>query len=76
MHGTISPRERLYQRMREGARNYASFDRSDPFALQRALSHIASGVCEPHAESGKDCHYDAEVFMEDGRVVYRNVARP
>jgi len=35
--------ERLY----EAARRYAAADKSDPFALVRALSHIRSGLCGP-----------------------------
>ena len=39
--------ERNVARMSEGAKNYALADKSDPFAYNRAMSHIAFGLCTP-----------------------------
>jgi hypothetical protein len=39
--------ERNVQRMQAGAKNYALADKSDPFAYNRAMSHIAFGLCTP-----------------------------
>jgi len=62
------------------AKRYAAFDKSDPFSLARALSHIENGICGYTAE-GKDAWYDAEVhstFGVGGTVMqtFTNVTRP
>lgn len=56
----------LRQRQVAGAKRYAEANRSDPFALNVALSHIKNGICDPrpalHAkdpDAGKEAHYDA-----------------
>lgn len=76
-----------WERMMTGARNYAAFDNSDPFAYSRAVSHILSGVAgirpalgprDPRA--GEDAFYSADPVIEDHKGIivttYRNVRRP
>lgn len=47
-----------------GAVRYAKADKSDPFALRRALSHVREGLCEPfYDEAAKKLRpggYDAK----------------
>lgn len=71
-------------RLRAGALRFAAAEKSDPFALRRALSHIASGICGP-TDEGKDGHYDADEVAEEAVTVtgstftkpaYRNIGRP
>lgn len=71
-------------RMIEGAKNYAAFDRSDPFSLKRAMLHIRQGIVSV-LKDGTDAFYTATPYQEerllpDGRpyfvTVYRNIARP
>ena len=67
-------------RVLNGAKRYAAFDKSDPFAFARALCHINQGICGFTAE-GHDGHYDAEEhssFGVGGVVIthYTNIARP
>ena len=44
----------MRQRMIEGAKRYAAADRSDPFAFNRAMTHINNGVAGllPNGEDG------------------------
>lgn len=35
----------------EALKRYAEFDRSDPFAFARSLSHIRAGLCGPCKQS-------------------------
>lgn len=65
-----------------GADNYASADKSDPFALRRAHAHIKSGLA---FNENLDCLYSATETTEtrkldDGReyqaTVYRDAKRP
>src|SRR5208282_583471 len=37
--------ERYEARLVAGAQRYASYDRSDPFALDRCMCHIRQGLC-------------------------------
>ena len=41
----------LEQQQIEGAKRYADFERSDPFALDRSLCHIRAGLCGPCEKS-------------------------
>lgn len=74
----------LEQRMYTGARRYAAFNKSDPFALARAFSHIRFGLCKPLVLSDGsvlDGHYDAKEhasFSVGGVVTvsYTNIVRP
>ncbi len=72
------------QRILDGAQAYAASDRSDPFALRRALTHIRTGVVGYNSHN-EDAIYSAEPYQEqrmlpDGRTyhvtVYRNIKRP
>lgn len=73
----------------EQARLYALADKSDPFAYNRAMSHLASGISTTFRGYGQDADkeafYSAEEATEtrllpDGReyqaTVYRNMVRP
>lgn len=71
-------------RMIDGARNYAAAEKSDPFALDRAMTHIRTGIAGI-TPNGEDAFYKAEPHQEerltpDGRpymaTVYRNIQRP
>ena len=78
-------------RQLQGARNYAAADRSDPFALSRALAHIRCGITA-NGDKGEDNAYGADRATEtrklapgdhfsDGSTEYqvtawRNVRRP
>lgn len=63
--------------MIDGAYRYAEANKSDPFALARALTHIRTGVAEYAV--GKEAspgYYDAtEDKGEYGQRTWRNVAR-
>ena len=68
----------------EGAERYARADKSDPFALRRALCHTRNGVAG-FTVKGEEAFYNAVVGTEervtaDGSpfvaVVYRNMVRP
>lgn len=84
--------EKTLTRWRESAERYARAERSDPFALQRAITHIRTGVVS-YAEREDPKHgkiiveglYNADPVTEfrrlhDGTeyaaVVYRNMRRP
>lgn len=58
----------MNKRMVEGARRYAAANRSDPFALARALSHVANGVAGYRWQANnerEDAFYDAKQGTED-----------
>lgn len=79
---------RTRARMIEGAHRYAASDRSDPFTLNRCISHIMNGVASANNAKQEEGFYDAEEYQEsreynhDGRTVkytvpaYRNIIRP
>ena len=67
-------------RVLKGAKRYAAFDKSDPFALARALCHIRQGLCG-YTEDGREGWYNAEEHSTFGvggvvTVTYTNVVRP
>lgn len=71
-------------RIIEGARAYAAADRSDPFAFNRAITHMNNGISSVGSR-GEDAFYKAEPYQEtrylpDGReysvTVYKNIQRP
>lgn len=80
---TPTPQDLAFRRMSEAARRYAAADRTDPFALSRAMSHIVSGAASAHRPANKDydlsagaAYYDAEPQRElrkaaghDGREI-------
>lgn len=55
-------------RMVEGAKRYALADKSDPFAFDRAMSHLDSGVAGIGL-AGADAFYDAEPIQETREIV-------
>lgn len=76
--------ETFRRRMLEGARNYAASEKSDPFAYERALTHIVTGVAGLDSQ-GRDAFYQATPYQEervtaDGTpymvTVYKNIERP
>ena len=46
-----------------GAKRFAAADRSDPFAFNRAITHINNGIVSAHGDGG-DSIYDAEETVE------------
>ena len=79
------------QSVLKAATRYSAFDKSDPFALARALCHIRQGICKREFfhdatafhKKGElvDCFYDAEehsTFGVGGVVTthYTNMTRP
>ena len=76
------------QRILEGAKNYAAFDRSDPFALARCMLHIRNGIAgviDVGPATGEDAIYSADPFRETRHLpsgeayfitVFRNIKRP
>jgi len=83
-NATISERSAI------GATLYARADRSDPFAFNRAMSHIRNGIATQELNANKQpmC-YGADAYQEpreyigtDGKPVayavpqFRNVHRP
>jgi hypothetical protein len=67
-------------RVLNAAKRYAAFDKSDPFALARALCHIRQGLCKYTLE-GKEGWYDAEEHSTFGvggvvSTYYTNMVRP
>ena len=67
-------------RVLNGAKRYAAFDKSDSFALARALCHIRQGLCG-YTEDGKEGWYDAEEHpsFDVGGIVhttYTHITRP
>ena len=73
----------VVERLIEGIKRYAAFEKADPFALDRCLCHLRQGLCArtfgQHGES-HDGHYDAEELstFKDGIVhrAYKHVVRP
>lgn len=79
------------QRWMDGAERYARADRSDPFALARAMTHIRNGIVGLRSDGYEAC-YSADEHMEtrtlpDGMKfsngdtdyqvrTYRNITRP
>lgn len=67
-------------RLVKAAKRYAAFEKSDPWALARALCHIRQGLCG-YTSEGKEGWYDAEehsTFNVGGvvTVTYTNIVRP
>lgn len=55
------------QRLIDAAHRYSAADRSDPFALRRALAHIRAGICDPYVDEHgqrREMHYDATESSE------------
>lgn len=59
---------KLNQALVTAAIRYSRFDKSDPFAFSRAMTHIQNGVVGPRTikEGGKEkeqqCLYDADTY--------------
>lgn len=49
------------ERMIEGAKHYAAYDKSDPFSLARSLLHIKRGVAGINQDGG-DAFYSADPY--------------
>lgn len=48
----------------EAVKRYAEADRSDPFAFNRAMTHMKNGVCS-FLKNGGEAFYDAEEYYEE-----------
>ncbi len=57
----MSSKATEYPRLVEAAKRYARADRTDPFAMRRAMVHIKNGV------AGGTSTYNAEEFMDERR---------
>jgi len=55
-----------------GAIRYVKADRSDPFAYNRAVSHVYSGLTRTKANESKNCGYDARLVPEKRTYVDAN----
>jgi len=80
-----------FQRRVEAAKRYAAADRSDPFALARAIAHLRNGIAGS-LQNGDEAIYDASEFTETRQLppgvtlsngdtafevkAYRNITRP
>lgn len=72
-----TPNPRSQQRLIDGAKRYAQADRSDPFALRRAITHATNGVANTSRPSNQEydiaagvyAGYDAEPFRETRKIV-------
>jgi hypothetical protein len=71
--------------MHRAALAYAESEASDPFALARAMTHLANGICQFSNAAGDGAYYSAEEGNEarvlpDGTAyqakVWRNRFRP
>lgn len=51
--------------MIEAAKRYAKADSSDPFAFNRAMTHIKNGIATPANREGAIAYYDAEEQTEN-----------
>lgn len=74
----------IQRRTLEGAKLYALADKSDPFALGRAMTHVRMGIARPR-QDGFDGTYNAEATVEKRltatgeeylATVYKNTVRP
>jgi hypothetical protein len=77
-------REKSFDRI-DAIYRYAAADKSDPFAFNRAMSHLRNGICEGRNDAGELLTYNAEETYEERvtaagakyRVtVYKNCVRP
>lgn len=48
----------------EGIRRYAEADKSDPFALARAVAHARSGITKDRPDTFEQSIYDADHAIE------------
>jgi hypothetical protein len=69
--------------LEQNARNYAAADRNDPFAFNRAMTHIKNGIaCMKYWDEGtkswKQGLYEAKDTgkNEHGHTVWGSMARP
>ena len=66
---------KLKRDMIDAASRFAQADRSDPFAMARAITHMKNGIASPSNDKGQVAYYDAEQIVEhrefthDGRTV-------
>jgi hypothetical protein len=62
--GTGGPVEDISERgIVAAAKRYAAFDKSDPFALARALCHIERGI------AGRAYHHEDTAFHKRGQLI-------
>lgn len=58
-----------------GARNWAQFDKTNPFALNTAMAHIKSGVAGPwvdEKDNPREGIYDAQQSLEERKLIRPN----
>lgn len=55
----------VFARRTQGARRFADANKSDPYAFNRAMTHIRNGICEPFVNEDKklvQAIYDADTY--------------
>lgn len=64
--------DKSYERLLDAARNYAAWDKSDPFAMARAIAHIKSGAASPvRGSSPREPRYNYKMKIpNDARAGY------
>lgn len=77
---------RAHARLVEMALRYSQADRTDPFAFNRAMTHIQNGIATLARQTdGEPAYYEADAYQEDaidflGRphkvTRYKNMKRP
>jgi hypothetical protein len=72
----MTPQEQAKGNMLRAAQVYARFDRTDPFALRRAVTHIEIGLASVHRGPNNEwsvdagpAFYDAEQHREARKIV-------
>lgn len=63
-----TPKLNSYSQRVDAAKRYAAADRSDPFALNRAMTHLENGIAG-FTKDGRDAFYDAEEYQETRTLV-------
>ena len=53
--------DKYLDRLVEGAKRYASYDRSDPFTTDRCMAHIRQGICKPINPLRKEVNEDGTI---------------
>jgi hypothetical protein len=77
--------QRAHSRLVDMALRYCAADRSDPFAFNRAMTHIRNGIATLARLDGEPACYEAEQYKEERHdpllgpytvTAYKNMKRP
>ena len=77
-------KQKIHEHLVEGAKVYAQFDKTDPFTLQRAMTHIRVGLVNSSDDGYSamptiegESYYDTKGNRVDFPVTrFKNVQRP